>query len=117
MGGWAVCGVGITNIAIHIDGQKAGDADLTLPRPDVADKYSTIPMARTSGFLFVQRIADLVEGEHNVRIVVRNGRGDTQDETKPVYVNKPVELQTEAAIASVPALLSPPSIGTPGIPL
>ena len=112
VGGWAVCAVGIANIGIHIDGQKAGDAELILPRPDVAEVYATIPMARHSGFQFAQRIADLAEGEHDVQIVIRNGMDDIRKETKSVYVSK---------LVGSPSLEPPPrseeTIPLPGLGL
>ena len=85
--GWAVCAVGIADIEIHLDGARIGTADLAMPRPDVGQQYAAIPMARLSGFRFDHAVPDLAEGEHRMRIVLRNGMDDTAEETKVVHVS------------------------------
>jgi ADP-heptose:LPS heptosyltransferase/GT2 family glycosyltransferase len=82
--GWAVCAIGITGVSIYLGREKLGDSELGLPRPDVGEEHATIPMARLAGFRFRKHLPDLVEGEHGVRIVVRNGLDDIRDETKVV---------------------------------
>ena len=87
--GWAVCAVGIAGISVYLGREKVGDAELGVPRPDVGEQYATIPMARLSGFRFRQTVPDLADGEHLVRIVVRNGLDDIRDEIKVVTFHRP----------------------------
>jgi ADP-heptose:LPS heptosyltransferase/GT2 family glycosyltransferase len=104
--GWAVCTVGITGISIHLDGKKIGDAELALPRPDVEEQYSTIPMARLSGFRFEHRIPDLCPGQHDVLIVIQNGMGDVEEDGQSFYVGKPAEPTSDSAAAPRSDLMS-----------
>jgi len=87
--GWAVCAVGIGGVSVYLGREKLGDAELGLPRPDVGGQHATIPMARLSGFRFRKNLPDLADGEHAVRIVVRNGLDDIRDETKVVTFRRP----------------------------
>ncbi|HEY0421957.1 MAG TPA: hypothetical protein VGC82_01380, partial [Rhodopila sp.] len=89
--GWAVCAVGIANIGIYIDGVKVGDAQLALPRPDVAGEFPNNPMAHLSGFQCKARIPELAGGTHELLIVVRNGMDDVLEETDTITFNPPVE--------------------------
>ena len=95
--GWAVCAAGIADISIHLDGMKIGDAELALPRPDVAEQYSTIPMARLSGFRFEQRVPDLRPGQHDVLIVIHNGMDDVQEDGQSFYVGRPTKPTSDPA--------------------
>ena len=80
--GWAVCAVGIAGVSVYLGREKLGDSELGLPRPDVGEEHTTIPMARLSGFRFRKVLNDIADGEHGVRIVVRNGLDDIRDEIK-----------------------------------
>ena len=66
-----------------------GDAELGVPRPDVGEQHATIPMARLSGFRFRTTVPDLADGDHLVRILVRNGFDDIRDEIKVVTFHRP----------------------------
>ena len=48
--GWAFCGVGIARVEVLLDGQPVGEAEVALPREDVAQAHPAIPMARYAGF-------------------------------------------------------------------
>ncbi|HEY0422519.1 MAG TPA: hypothetical protein VGC82_04265, partial [Rhodopila sp.] len=89
--GWAVCAVGIANIGIYIDGVKVGDAQLALPRPDIAGEFPNNPMAHLSGFRYEARVPELAGGIHELLIVVRNGMDDVLEETDTITFNPPVE--------------------------
>jgi len=96
--GWAVCAIGIAGVSIYLDRDKVGDAELGLLRPDVGEEFATIPMARLSGFRFrrdISGIADLADGEHGVRVVVRNGLDDLHEETKPVIFRRPAPVAAD----------------------
>ncbi len=100
--GWAVCAVGIAGVSVYLGREKLGDSELGLPRPDVGEEHTTIPMARLSGFRFRKVLNDIADGEHGVRIVVRNGLDDIRDEIKFV------RFQRAAAEAPVVAAQPPP---------
>ncbi|HUB10934.1 MAG TPA: glycosyltransferase family 9 protein [Acetobacteraceae bacterium] len=103
--GWAVCAVGIAGVSVYLGGEKMGDAELGLPRPDVGEQYAAVAMARLSGFRFRRNLTDLAglaEGEHGVRIVVRNGLDDVRDETKAVIFRRPPPVAETTAPPTPP---------------
>lgn len=85
--GWAVSGVGISDILVHLDGERLGEADIGFPRPDVGGEFSSIAMARHSGFRFEQHVPGIKPGRHTIRIVVRNGFDDTKEEAREIMVD------------------------------
>ncbi|OJW28128.1 MAG: hypothetical protein BGO51_24865 [Rhodospirillales bacterium 69-11] len=87
--GWAVSAVGIAHVEILIDGTLVGEAEAGHPRPDVGEEFATIPMARYAGYRFAQPLPDLEEGDHTLRIVVRNGLDDTHQEDFVISVGPP----------------------------
>lgn len=87
--GWAVSAVGIAQIDVLMDGVSIGQAETRLSRPDVGEEYSTIPMARYAGYRFTHKLPELDEGEHTLRIVVRNGLDDTHQEDFVISVGPP----------------------------
>ncbi|HUB46678.1 MAG TPA: glycosyltransferase family 9 protein [Acetobacteraceae bacterium] len=96
--GWAVCAVGIAGVSVYLGRDKVGEAELGLLRPDVGEAHPHIPMARLSGYRFrrnVLELADLAEGEHGVRVVVRNGLDDVHEETKAVVFERPAPAVAE----------------------
>ena len=76
--GWAVCAIGISAVTVYLDGDAIGDAELGLLREDVGNEHRHIPMARYAGFRFVRNIPELPAGEHEIRVVMRNGLDDEQ---------------------------------------
>lgn len=96
--GWAVCATGISAIAVYLDGKTMGDADLGLPRNDVGAEYRHIPMARYSGFRFARALGDVPAGEHELRVVLRNGLDDVREEMRTVLIERaepPPSLQAQ----------------------
>ncbi|HTC08518.1 MAG TPA: glycosyltransferase family 9 protein [Acetobacteraceae bacterium] len=87
--GWAVCAIGVAGIEVWVDEQRVGDAELGVPREDVGEQYPTIQMARHSGFRFTARVSQLPDGEHRVRVVLRNGLDDTAEVLSSHYVEHP----------------------------
>ena len=79
--GWAVCALGIAQIAVALDGEAVGDAELGFPRPDVAAEHPRIVQARHAGFLFQTQVSPRASGIHLVRIVARNGLDDVRELT------------------------------------
>ena len=80
--GWAVCAMGIETVAVHLDGERLGDAELGLSRLDVGLTFEAIPAARSAGFRFHQRLPGLAAGDHDVPLVVRNALGNEQSAIK-----------------------------------
>jgi ADP-heptose:LPS heptosyltransferase/GT2 family glycosyltransferase len=100
--GWAVCEIGIVQVRVLVDDEDVGLASIGHERLDVGDSFPEIPMARLAGFRFRQQIGDRFEGEHSVRVVVRNMRDDENGRQNSV-------VATEVAIPEpVPNLLTPP---------
>jgi ADP-heptose:LPS heptosyltransferase/GT2 family glycosyltransferase len=87
--GWAACATGISTIAVQVDGEAVGDAELGLRRDDVGDECRHIPMARYSGFQFAKSLGDLPSGVHRIRLVVRNGLDDVREEIRSVLIVRP----------------------------
>ncbi len=86
--GWAVCGIGISAVTVYLNGEPIGDAELGLLREDVGNEHRHIPMARYAGFRFVKNIPDLPSGEHEIRVVMRNGLDDEQFEIRNVLIER-----------------------------
>ena len=86
--GWAVCATGVSAISIHLNGEHLGDAELGMPREDVGDEYRHIPMARYSGFRFDQALGDVLPGEHQIRVVVRNGLDDVREQIRTILIER-----------------------------
>jgi ADP-heptose:LPS heptosyltransferase/GT2 family glycosyltransferase len=108
--GWAVCSAGIASVSVYLGREKVGDAALGVPRSDVGDEFPAIAMAKLSGFQFPQMVPDAPDGEHRVRIVVRNALDDTRDEIKVVVLDRS-SAAPPAAGESPPR---PPPVEAPG---
>ena len=96
--GWAVCGIGIVQVRVLLNDDEVGLASMGYQRPDVGALFAEIPMARLAGFRFDQRIGDLFEGEHIVRVIVRNSR-DEENETRIPVIATEVTAPVAAPIA------------------
>ncbi|HEX3863025.1 MAG TPA: glycosyltransferase family 9 protein [Stellaceae bacterium] len=64
--GWSVPPNPATAIAILLDGEEIGRADIGLPRPDVGNLFPALAHARRSGFSFRGRGAGTFSGEHQI---------------------------------------------------
>jgi len=82
--GWAVCAAGISRIAVCLDEEFVGLAELGHERPDVGREHTAILSARYAGFQFEKKIKACIEGEHTIRVVVRNG--EDQERTESITV-------------------------------
>ncbi|HET6184653.1 MAG TPA: glycosyltransferase family 9 protein [Acetobacteraceae bacterium] len=101
--GWAVCAAGIGRVALDLDGQEVGDAELARPRPDVAEAFPAIPLARFAGFRFRRKVADEAAGEHLVRIRAFNGLDDLADDARRISVGEGAGGPPPEAAVAVPA--------------
>jgi ADP-heptose:LPS heptosyltransferase/GT2 family glycosyltransferase len=87
--GWAVCAIGIANIEAWLGDQRLGEAELGLARDDVGEEYRSIPLARYSGFRFVTQVPQPADGEHRLRVVLRNGLDDVQEDVSVHVIDRP----------------------------
>jgi ADP-heptose:LPS heptosyltransferase/GT2 family glycosyltransferase len=85
VGGWAVCALGVAQVRVLLDDNPVGLAAYGHDRPDVGAAFPEISHAGLSGFRFRHRVADRIDGEHSVRVVVRNlGSDEKEDRLKAV---------------------------------
>lgn len=103
--GWAVCASGIAEVAVHLAGERLGEAVLGLPRPDVGRQFKTVAMAGNAGFRFQASLPDLAAGDHDIRLVIRNGPGDERSETKRLHLRG---TAAPVAAAPHPVAIEPP---------
>ncbi len=82
--GWAISATGISSVNVSLDGDELGEAKLGFVRHDVGDQYVMIPMARHSGFRFAGKVPIAGADERTLRLVARNGLGDTVELAVPV---------------------------------
>ncbi|HST74731.1 MAG TPA: glycosyltransferase family 9 protein [Acetobacteraceae bacterium] len=83
--GWVVCAAGISAVAVFLDGEALGEAELGLRREDVASGFPAIPFARLSGFHFAKAGLAPREGARTLRLVARNGLGESTERTQPIH--------------------------------
>lgn len=92
--GWAVCGVGIVQVRVLLNGEDVGLASFGHERLDVGEAYADLPMSHLSGYRFDKQIRDRCEGEYEVNVIVRNLRG--------------AEAEYRIAIVATPTAVSEP---------
>jgi ADP-heptose:LPS heptosyltransferase/GT2 family glycosyltransferase len=100
--GWAVCGVGIVQVRVLLNGEAVGLASVGHERLDVGEAYSDLPMSHLSGYRFEKQIRDRCDGEYEVGIVVRNLRGN-EAEHRTVIVTIPAAIPEPDPPAAPPA--------------
>jgi ADP-heptose:LPS heptosyltransferase/GT2 family glycosyltransferase len=89
--GWAVCAIGILQVRVLLDDEDVGLASVGHERTDVGAIFADIPMAGLAGFRFEQRIGDRFDGEHEVRVIVRNIRDGEEEEHIPVVATARID--------------------------
>ncbi len=82
--GWAVCDVGVAQVRVTLDDRYLGLAVFGHERRDVGAAFPEVPAADLSGFKFDTRIDDGADANSQVRVIVRNTRGEDIEETVPV---------------------------------
>jgi ADP-heptose:LPS heptosyltransferase/GT2 family glycosyltransferase len=87
--GWAVCAIGIATVEVWVGNQRLGEAEVGLPRDDVGEEYRSIPMARYAGFRFAGEVASLADGEHQLRVILRNGLDDLVEHVSVHVITRP----------------------------
>jgi hypothetical protein len=75
--GWALDNVGVVEVDVLIDNQKAGVAIYGLNRPDIAAVWSSFPDAVHSGFSFTIDSSKLTTGDHTLAVQLLDAAGNT----------------------------------------
>ena len=104
--GWAVCGVGIVQVRVLLNGQDVGLASVGHERLDVGEAYPNLPMAHLSGYRFEKQVRDRCEGNHEVAVIVRNLRGDEAEHRVPILPS-PAKAEPEPPPAPLQASAEP----------
>ena len=77
--GWAVCAAGVAAVTVCLDGELVGEAELGLPRLEVAGEFPAVAQARHSGFMLKRRLSVPASDEHRLDIVVTNRSDDAKE--------------------------------------
>jgi Putative Ig domain len=75
--GWALDNVGVVEVDLLIDNQKAGVAIYGLNRPDIAAVWNSFPDAVHSGFSFTIDTSKFTIGEHTLAVQLLDAAGNT----------------------------------------
>jgi ADP-heptose:LPS heptosyltransferase/GT2 family glycosyltransferase len=89
VGGWAASPVGIDAVRVHRGDRLLGEAELGLPRPDVAAAHPTIPMARHAGFTFAAPLDPPAVEAETITLTIRTKLGDELRPQKPLALLAP----------------------------
>ena len=87
--GWAVSGSATQTIAVLLDGDDIGHAEIGLDRPDVGNLFPSLPHARRSGFSFDAQTPKPLEGEHLITVRVSREDGQVHEAAAPVLAAEP----------------------------
>jgi hypothetical protein len=75
--GWALDNVGVVEVDILIDNQKAGVAIYGLNRPDIAAVWNSFPDPVHSGFSFTIDTSKFTTGDHTLAVQLLDAAGNT----------------------------------------
>jgi len=90
--GWAVGAAPIESIAVLLDGGEVGRARLALDRPDVGNRFPSLPHARQPGFAFDTRVAKRIGAGHRIGARVLLVNGQSLEEELTVTASAPRRL-------------------------
>ncbi|HEV2333901.1 MAG TPA: glycosyltransferase family 9 protein [Stellaceae bacterium] len=85
--GWAVSGSATRSIAVLLDGNAVGRAELGLERPDIGNLFPALAHARQSGFAFEAQTGKAAAGAHLITLRIRREDGKTDEARVPVAAN------------------------------
>lgn len=97
--GWALSPIGVSLVDIVVGEQVLGQAELGFEREDVGEEFATIPMARYAGYIGRFPTPAGLQPGALVRIVVRNGVGDTKEFSREI---EPAAIASAEAVAPEP---------------
>ena len=98
IGGWAVGAAPTEAISVWLDDVEIGRAKISLERPDVGNRFPTLPHARQAGFDFCGCGPAINAGEHLVVLRHRAGGEDT-DVLLPVLASPALQVSTRTSTA------------------
>jgi ADP-heptose:LPS heptosyltransferase/GT2 family glycosyltransferase len=100
--GWLVGAAETEWIAVLLDDQATGEAQIGIARPDVGSRFPKLPHARRSGFSLRKTLPPVSEGEHQVILRVRCA-GEESDILLPVLAASGSAPESETVPAPEPA--------------
>jgi len=77
--GWAIDNEGVERVEVWVDGERAGEADYGLSRPDVARDYPGLPGEPDFGFQYALDTDGWSTGPHDLTIRIVDQAGNPQD--------------------------------------
>lgn len=86
--GWAAQRSGIREVSIYLDGKKAEDAEVGIPRPDIEKVNPTYAAQKLSGWRAVMDVSTLPVGLHYVTAFVKAKDGTFTQQTIDIVVAK-----------------------------
>ncbi|HEX2939172.1 MAG TPA: Ig-like domain-containing protein, partial [Ruminiclostridium sp.] len=118
--GWAISAKGVENVAVYIDNDLIGNANLGLSRPDVGNIYSGQGYlnAGTSGYSLTVSGSALYKyepGKHTVKVVSTGNNGDTASSEAQVIKSSPAISADGSVTASGDFKLSGWAINASGV--
>jgi GT2 family glycosyltransferase len=84
--GWSCSADGVSTVEVFVDGTRVGSVEPSLPRPDLARRFASIPQAAESGFSLDVSLRDVPHGPHRVLVVARDRAGHCQVIQRSVQV-------------------------------
>jgi ADP-heptose:LPS heptosyltransferase/GT2 family glycosyltransferase len=100
--GWAVSAVGITRIAVFLDGTPVGEAEHGTERLDVGARFPALPGARQSGYRCEAHVGGKPDGPHTIHVVVFNSLGDESTIVAPVVAEPVAAAEARAPTVDRP---------------
>jgi len=95
--GWAFGGSAVETMAVLLDDEEIGQAELGLERPDVGNLFPRFAHARQSGFVFEAPTGRSTVGKHHVTFRISLADGQVQEEGIPVVAGDPRRARAEKA--------------------
>ena len=105
--GWAVSAAGIAQVRVLVDDVEVGLAAIGYQRLDVGEAFPDIPMSALSGFKLQQRASRPFQGEHTVRVIVRNLRNKEAEHKLKVVAAMATPDQPQPGSAPAAPLVPP----------
>ena len=112
--GWAFGGSPARRIAVLLDDDEIGHAELNLERPEIGNMYPRLAHARESGFAFEAQTGRSIVGKHEISLRIWLADGEVHDKRIPVVASERRRDPAEQTAANPDLILhmdSPALIG------
>ncbi|AJA46776.1 cell wall hydrolase/autolysin [Clostridium pasteurianum DSM 525 = ATCC 6013] len=86
--GWSLNDAGVKQVAVYIDGNKAGNANIGQARPDVDHNFPGYTGGVNSGFTYNLDISKLSGGKHTITIESIGNDGGSLKQDRRININK-----------------------------